>query len=284
MSKAQILGGIIFILFLFTECQKLDTTTIVKPTVTTSDASSITAESVNIGLTITNNNDVQYYGYCWSTLPNPTILDSSLKNIFTNFNQIQAIVNLLPNSKYYLRAYVITKSSEIIYGNEVNFTTIMPTLGMQFKGGILFYILKQGDNGYNQNILHGLIADTKDISSGIQWYNINSSPTGASGTTIGSGANNTLMILTSQGLGNYAARMCYDLIENGYDDWYLPSIGELNMLTNNKTNIGNILSGFYWSSTESNLTSFASAEDIQNTLVLNFTKNYTFRVRPVRSF
>ena len=137
---------------------------------------------------------------------------------------------------------------------------------------------------YNQNILHGLIASANDISSGVQWYNINSSPTGASGSSIGSGANNTSMIVTSQGLGNYAAKMCYDLVQNGYDDWYLPSIEELNMLSNNKTFVGNIVSGFYWSSTEANLTSYASAIEIQKSLVINFTKNFTYRVRPIRSF
>ena len=258
--------------------------TTLKPTVITSNATSITAESANFSLTIANSNDVRYFGFCWSTSTNPTIFDSCTKIIITNFNQNQLIWNLIPNAKYFIRAYVVTNNGEVIYGNEVNFSTIMPTIGMQLKGGILFYVLKQGDIGYSQNTLHGLIADTKDISTGIQWYNINNSSTGASGTAIGSGLNNTLKIISSQGSGNYAAKICYDLVENNYDDWYLPSIDELNILANNKSYIGNILSGFYWSSTEASLTTYASAKDIQTNLLLNFTKNYTFRVRAIRSF
>ena len=57
--------------------------------------------------------------------------------------------------------------------------------------------------------------------------------------------------------GNYAAKLCADLVAFGFDDWYLPAAGELNMMyqqlgpTDNGFNgSGDIISGFYWSSSE----------------------------------
>jgi len=48
-----------------------------------------------------------------------------------------------------------------------------------------------------------------------------------------------------------AARLCGDLVQGGYSDWYLPSKDELNALWVNRVAIGGFvnLQG-YWSSTE----------------------------------
>jgi hypothetical protein len=47
-----------------------------------------------------------------------------------------------------------------------------------------------------------------------------------------------------------AARLCGDLVLNGYSDWYLPSKDELNKLYLNKVAIGGITGNYYWSSSE----------------------------------
>lgn len=65
------------------------------------------------------------------------------------------------------------------------------------------------------------------------------------------GKTNTDSIVKYQGKGNYAARLCYDLVAFGYDDWYLPAINEQKAIYAKRS----ILSGFdsnkgYWSSTE----------------------------------
>lgn len=72
------------------------------------------------------------------------------------------------------------------------------------------------------------------------------------------GENNTQAIvdqLQNYNSGNYAAKLCTDLVAFGFDDWYLPAAGELNMMYQQLGPMtdggsGNIRSGFYWSSSE----------------------------------
>ena len=47
-----------------------------------------------------------------------------------------------------------------------------------------------------------------------------------------------------------AARLCGDLTQGGYSDWYLPSQDELNALYTNRVAIGGFTSNEYWSSSE----------------------------------
>jgi len=57
-----------------------------------------------------------------------------------------------------------------------------------------------------------------DNSSGAPWYNGTYITTNANSTT--DGEVNTVIIVTSQGEGSYAAKICADLVAYGYDDWY----------------------------------------------------------------
>jgi len=49
---------------------------------------------------------------------------------------------------------------------------------------------------------------------------------------------------------DYAAKICYDLVLNGYDDWFLPSKDELNLMYEQKGVIGGFAGAYYWSSSE----------------------------------
>jgi len=117
-------------------------------------------------------------------------------------------------------------------------------IGDYYRGGIIAYIDETG--------LHGLIAATVDQSTAIYWHATNDGTTGASGTAIGTGEANTEAIVTLYGAESNAARLCYDLVLNGYSDWYLPSKDELNQLYLNKTAVFGFASAYYWSSTEYN--------------------------------
>jgi hypothetical protein len=165
-----------------------------------------------------------------------------------------------------------------------------PAIGDTYQGGIVFYL--DGSGG-------GLIAALSDQSSGIRWYNGINTTTGATGTAIGTGSSNTGLIIASQGgtAGSYtyAAGICADYtVDDGgvtYDDWFLPSLDELNEMRQNigqgntlgSGNVGGFSDSFYWSSTEG-ASNNAWGQYFSNGYQFNFNKYNTFSVRAVRAF
>jgi Protein of unknown function (DUF1566) len=122
-------------------------------------------------------------------------------------------------------------------------------IGQSYKGGIIFYIDSTGK--------HGLIAAPSDQSIGISWsVSGDTTRTGAYGQEIGTGFSNTKKIVAMFGSGNYAARICDNLVLGGFDDWFLPSRYELVELWKQKDKVGGFKSSsnadetFYWSSTD----------------------------------
>ena len=69
---------------------------------------------------------------------------------------------------------------------------------------------------------------------------------------VGTGSANTALIAGTVGSEGSAAKFCADLVYGGFDDWFLPSIDELELIYNNlkKKYKGNFNDNFYWSSTE----------------------------------
>ena len=151
------------------------------------------------------------------------------------------------------------------------------TIRQEYQGGIIFYIDASGQ--------HGLIAAQSDLSTNTAWiawanYHI---LIGATGQEIGSGRRNTENIVSKLGAGNYAAKLCADLVLNGFDDWFLPSLDELNELYLNKDKVGSFTGDIYWSSTEDNSGS-AWLQLFNVGVQLNNFKSSTSDVRAVRAF
>ena len=162
-------------------------------------------------------------------------------------------------------------------------------IGDTHQGGIIFYLDANGG---------GLIAALSDSLTGdtvAPWGCYSETITGANGIEIGTGQQNTDSIVTVCSTTGTAAEICYNLILNGYDDWFLPSKGELNEMYLNLyiQGLGNFVvnsgigSARYWSSTQYNINS-AWTQQFYNTSTdgspVPEGKNNLGYVRAIRAF
>ena len=147
-------------------------------------------------------------------------------------------------------------------------------------GGIVFYVDPSGN--------HGLVAKETDEPD-VYYFNVDTTegplqtyiPIGLLQNAIYGGKSNTNRIQYLDGLDQQyfnfyfehqiwpAAAACFNLVHGGYDDWYLPSIGELDLMFRNLhlQGLGDfdvddevvynngflICKGTYWSSSEASL-------------------------------
>jgi hypothetical protein len=156
-------------------------------------------------------------------------------------------------------------------------------VGKAALGGTIAYILQPGDPGYTDGFVKGFVATVADISTGAEWGCNGTLISGADGTAIGTGNQNTIDIMAGCATAGIAARLCGDLVEGGYSDWYLPSKDELNKLYLNRVAIGGFTTGQYWSSSES-AANAAWSQSFSSGGQVNPGKANLYRVRAVRSF
>ena len=152
-------------------------------------------------------------------------------------------------------------------------------VGQEYGGGIIFYVDKSGE--------HGLIAAKFDQGQA-EWGCQTIAITGADGEAIGTGLQNTIDIVNSCSEENIAARLCFNLVLNGYDDWFLPSKDELNQLYLRKELVGGFATDItapYWSSTEREIYNSAWRQTFANYFEQTaYDKYNAYNVRAIRKF
>jgi hypothetical protein len=218
------------------------------------------------------------------------------------------LTNLSPSTNYYYRAYA-KNSVGTSYGITYTFTTSDATLqerldygetpyqiystdqslledlyGLTYQGGLIFYL--DINNGT------GMIAAPTDQGTA-QWGCYGTYIGNASNPSIGAGNQNTNFITDICNETGIAAEICTSLNLNNYDNWYLPSKDELNLMYANLhlNGFGNFENGWYWSSTDGEtngdaawVQSFRNGQDGSQATYDIGMKTFNNHIRAVRSF
>ena len=155
-------------------------------------------------------------------------------------------------------------------------------VGDEAFGGIVFYVDETGQ--------HGLVAALEDIEEVPFGCFGEGNIIGADGIEIGTGYQNTLDIVAGCSETPIAASLALEIEINGFDDWFIPSQDELNLMyttigNGSSENIGGFVNEYYWSSTN-----YGSGSGYD----LNFTNGvpcgncfdnaYLNKSRPIRAF
>jgi hypothetical protein len=150
------------------------------------------------------------------------------------------------------------------------------------SGGWIFY-----DKGRMLNGWRYLEAAPRESELAAQWgayrQNVNGTFTG-----LGTGKQNTQKILNfmrESGELGMAAQLCNDLFIEGFEGWFLPSQGELDLMYKNLKvkGLGGFGNGDYWSSSEDG-SSYAWRQRFSDGYQATSSKTYSDSVRAVRQF
>jgi curli biogenesis system outer membrane secretion channel CsgG len=156
-------------------------------------------------------------------------------------------------------------------------------------GGIIFYDKLRRSNGWRY-----MEAAPAEIELNCQWGSYQKWVNGTE-TAVGTGKRNTeaiVIFLTKAGESETAAQFCSEIEYGGYDDWFLPSKDELNLMYQNLKlkGLGRFSGGLYWSSSEyyGNIWHCAYFQRFSDGIQYNNdgieNKNNALCVRPVRAF
>ncbi|MDR2596603.1 MAG: DUF1566 domain-containing protein [Treponema sp.] len=147
-------------------------------------------------------------------------------------------------------------------------------------GGIVFY-----DKGFTSDGWRYLEAAPAGTEVAIVW-GPNKNIAGTE-TAIGTGRQNTRLIIAALGAEESAARLCVNLNINWRNDWFLPSIDELDLMYKNlkQKGLGGFEDGFYWSSSQDagNYTLALTKLFSDGNQYVGY-KDYANNVRAIRAF
>jgi hypothetical protein len=132
--------------------------------------------------------------------------------------------------------------------------TFIHYIGELFMGGVVFSLYKD-----SSGTEHGLIVSLNDLGNQTEWSNI-SNYIGITAQSNWDGLSNTLAIINQPGHTASAALLTYNYSSMNNEDWYLPSMHELDKLRSNLFEVNNTIRNtaggveigerIYWSSVE----------------------------------
>lgn len=163
------------------------------------------------------------------------------------------------------------------------------SIGMLHHGGVIFHLDKSGK--------HGLIVSTENVGGSkakYSWGCPGKVIVGADEVKTGSGRANSETIKSFCEDSSFAAQACLDYTSGGYGDWYLPSLDELELLSNHLggdsefSDLVNFDRGYYFSSSQlknkKHKGNYAWSVNIQDNYALFSLKSSKHQVRAIRSF
>lgn len=228
--------------------------------------------------------DAVVYDVYFGTNPSPeTIISADQEG--TSYTP-----TLVPGTTYYWKVVAKDPLGGVSESAVWSFKAIIQ-IGDFYEGGVVFYIDETGK--------HGLVCPISDQSPTLPqthggWGCNGVEISGADGTAIGTGLQNSLDIVAGCVEPGIAADICLTLTLNGYSDWYLPSIDELKAMHQSRAiieayalaNGGTEFYGhYYYSSSESTNWAWALAYGFGQAGVFQVGKvNYNYPFRAVRAF
>ena len=83
-----------------------------------------TGVTLALGRSSIGGTGIKEKGFCWSTEPNPTVLDNRSTRYFSNNGYIYCMEHMEPATVYYVRAYAMTNGYKVGYGDVVKIATL----------------------------------------------------------------------------------------------------------------------------------------------------------------
>ncbi len=141
--------------------------------------------------------------------------------------------------------------------------SIADFIGLKYQGGLIFYMEASGtglvayypENGESTYLMGGSTGAVPIDVEG-EWGCYGTDIPGTEGTAIYTGNTNTTNIAANCSGVDLLIPYIYNMTVNGYDDWFVPSVGELHEIfmkigpgaSGSNYNIGDFDGALYWSS------------------------------------
>lgn len=158
-------------------------------------------------------------------------------------------------------------------------------IGMTGPGGGLIFFVDYNDQyaGFNYFEVAPVVCEASRRWASFSYSSIVGAA-GWSSQAVGRGSVNTNAMVAADPAGttlNNSAKFAQNCSNGSKNDWFLGSIGEMNLMLNNIIGLGEFVCSSYWSSTED---SVASAKYFTTDYSSSGDKISNLCVRPIRSF